>query len=64
MGEPAGLYPGPQTDVPAAHRAAGMDLVRAIGPLDVGGRPDPAGRFAFVSIGMSTRRRSSAPSCP
>jgi hypothetical protein len=53
QGEPGGLYPGRSNVMPAAHRAAGIELARRIEPLDAAGRPDAAGRYAFVSIGMS-----------
>jgi hypothetical protein len=52
-GEPGGLYPGQRNDPPAAHLSAGLDLARAIGPVAANGQPDAAGRYAFISIGMS-----------
>jgi hypothetical protein len=48
-----GLYPDGGNMPPAAHLDAGLALARAVGPLDADGRPSAAGRFAFVSIGMS-----------
>ena len=38
---------------PPAHLAEGLALARSIGPMNAAGVPDPGGRFAFVSIGMS-----------
>jgi lysophospholipase L1-like esterase len=51
--EPGGLYPGRRNDVPPAHLAAGLALAQAMGPLNTSGQPDAAGRYAFISIGMS-----------
>jgi hypothetical protein len=52
-GQPGGLYAGVRNTPPAAHLAAGIQAARAIGPLDAMGRASAAGRYAFVSIGMS-----------
>jgi hypothetical protein len=52
-GQSGGLYPGGGNVAPAGHLAAGVELASGIGPLDRDGRPDPAGRYGFVSIGMS-----------
>jgi len=52
QGFPGGLYPG-GNERPPAHEAAGVELARRIGPRDREGRPDPGGRYVFVSIGMS-----------
>lgn len=52
-GERGGLYPGGANVMPASHLASGLTLARAIGPLDAGGRADAAGRYAFISVGMS-----------
>ncbi|MEW5983003.1 MAG: hypothetical protein AB1806_11630 [Acidobacteriota bacterium] len=51
-GEAGGLYPTGNAR-PGAHDATGQTLARQIGPVDTEGRPDPGGRYAFVSIGMS-----------
>lgn len=53
LGTPLGLYPGGRSEPPGDHLAAGLELARAIEPLDAAGRPDPGGRFAFISVGMS-----------
>lgn len=53
LGQGGGLYPGGGNVAPAGHLAAGVQLASGIGPLDRDGRPDPAGRYGFVSIGMS-----------
>lgn len=50
--EPGGLYALGNAR-PGDHDAVGQALARQVGPLDAEGRPDPAGRFGFVSIGMS-----------
>jgi hypothetical protein len=52
-GEPGGLYPGRTNARPGSHDAAGLALAKTIGPRDSAGNPDPEGRYAFVSIGMS-----------
>lgn len=51
-GLPGGLYPGGNLP-PASHAADGIDIARGIGPLDAEGQPNPSGRYAFISIGMS-----------
>ena len=48
-----GLYPGGSNDVPAAHAAAGLAHAELVVPRDALGNPSPAGKYAFVSIGMS-----------
>ncbi|MBA2303142.1 MAG: hypothetical protein H0W08_10960 [Acidobacteria bacterium] len=53
QGQPGGLYPGGGNVRPAGHDAAGLGLARETGPLDRDGRPDPDGKYALVSIGMS-----------
>jgi hypothetical protein len=52
-GEAGGLYPGRSNARPDAHETTGLERARAIGPLSSDGIPDPRGRYAFVSIGMS-----------
>ncbi len=51
-GQAGGLYPGGNS-IPGLHLGAGMSLAVGIGPLAADGTPDPAGRYGFVSIGMS-----------
>jgi lysophospholipase L1-like esterase len=53
QGQSTGLYGSGSNLPPAAHAAAGVNIARSIGPLDAQGRPSTAGRFAFISIGMS-----------
>lgn len=53
QGERGGLYPGGSNSMPASHLAAGLDLARAIGPLDSQGRAATSGRYVFMSLGMS-----------
>jgi hypothetical protein len=48
-----GLYAGGSNQVPPAHILAGLAHNAAIQPLDTAGRPDPAGRFVLLSVGMS-----------
>ena len=38
-----GLYPGAKSEIPAAHREAGLRMARTIRPLDGEGRPDDRG---------------------
>jgi hypothetical protein len=52
-GEEGGLYPGAANERPAAHERAGQTLADAVVPRNGAGAPDPAGRYALVSIGMS-----------
>ena len=50
---PLGLYPGGSDDAPGNHASAGLQLASTVVPLDSSGVPDPAGRYAFISVGMS-----------
>lgn len=53
LGQAGGLYPGGSNSAPGAHLSVGMSLAASIGPLDRDGLPDPAGRYALISVGMS-----------
>jgi len=53
FGHAGGLYPGGANAAPSSHLAAGVEIASAIEPLDRDGRPDPSGRYAFISVGMS-----------
>ncbi len=53
FGHGGGLYPGGSNTAPAAHLSAGVQAATSIGPLDRDGQPDPAGRYALISVGMS-----------
>jgi len=49
-----GLYPDGKNEIPAAHRTAGERVAAAVRPLDVEGKPDPAGgRILAVVMGHS-----------
>src|SRR6185436_14110181 len=48
-----GLYPNGSNDVPAAHALEGRARANQIGPVNTAGQPDPAGKFVFLSVGMS-----------
>jgi hypothetical protein len=50
------LYPGETNSRPIDHDRAGLTLARGIEPLDAAGRPDPDGRYALLSIGMSNTK--------
>ena len=52
-GVPLGLYPGGSNHPPGAHLSAGRQLARNVTPLNASGAPDPNGRYALISIGMS-----------
>ncbi|HEY8648671.1 MAG TPA: hypothetical protein VIM50_04765 [Candidatus Limnocylindria bacterium] len=52
QGLPGGLYPG-TNEPPAAYRAGGLRAAGAIVARDAKGRPDPDGKVALLSIGMS-----------
>jgi hypothetical protein len=48
-----GLYPNASNVAPGAHAAEGLRRAEAIQPLNTLGEPDPAGKYALLSIGMS-----------
>ena len=52
FGHAGRLYPNGNT-LPAAHAGAGAAKARNIQPRGFNGNPNPAGRFVFLSIGMS-----------
>lgn len=52
-GQSGGLYPDGSNVRPSFHEAEGLARARSIVPVDRDGRPDPNGRYALVSIGMS-----------
>jgi len=55
-GQQGGLYPGGSNLRPASHDAAGVNFAQSIQPLDSLGNPDPNGKIALISIGMSETR--------
>lgn len=48
-----GLYPSGSNTMPSSHLSAGLQLGSGITPLNASGTPDPNGRYAMISIGMS-----------
>lgn len=52
-GAPGGLYPGGSNEPPTSHLEAGVALARTVQPVDAEGNPDPNGRYALISVGMS-----------
>src|SRR5688572_12767561 len=48
-----GLYPNGSNAIPAPHAALGAARSANVAPLNTLGQPDPAGKFVFLSIGMS-----------
>ena len=49
-----GLYPNGSNYLPAAHKAAGLQMASQIQCLDANGNPDPVnGKVVWLSIGMS-----------
>ena len=53
FGVEGGLYLNGSNEMPPSHDAAGVSLAQSIQPLDANGNPDPSGKFAMLSIGMS-----------
>ena len=60
QGVQGGLYPGGTNVRPAAQDAYGVNLAKAIQPLDVNGNPDPTGKYVLLSIGQSDNQISFA----
>jgi len=50
---PGGLYPGGSNAPPTGHLAQGVARASLMSPLNPQGQPDPAGKFVFLSVGMS-----------
>lgn len=48
-----GLYPGGSNALPAGHLAAGQARAGQIRPRAADGSPNPLGKIAFISVGMS-----------
>jgi hypothetical protein len=57
LGAQGGLYPRGSNDIPTPHQALGLVRAAEITPRDENGNPDPDGKIAFVSIGVSNTRR-------
>jgi len=53
LGAEGGLYLNGSNVMPSSHDADGVSLAQSIQPLDSNGNPDPNGKFALLSIGMS-----------
>jgi hypothetical protein len=53
VGVQGGLYLNGSNTMPASHDTDGVNFANAIQPLDGNGNPDPNGKYALLSIGMS-----------
>jgi hypothetical protein len=53
FGAEGGLYLNGSNQMPSGHDADGVGFAQSIQPLDSAGNPDPSGKFAMLSIGMS-----------
>jgi hypothetical protein len=53
LGFSGGLYPNRSNQLPADHDLAGKAFAQGIRPLNTAGKPDPAGKYVLLSIGMS-----------
>jgi hypothetical protein len=53
QGQQGGLYPNGSNVRPSAHNSAGIAISHAIQPLDSNGNPDPNGKYALLSLGVS-----------
>jgi hypothetical protein len=60
QGYEGGLYPGGSNVRPAAHEAAGLARAALVVPRDAAGRPDPNGKIAILTIGMSNTSMETA----
>jgi hypothetical protein len=54
LGAEGGLYLNGTNAMPASHDSDGVTFATAIQPLDGNGNPDPNGKYALLSVGMST----------
>jgi hypothetical protein len=57
QGAQGGLYPSGSNDLPPAHLAVGLARAAEIVPRAADGTPDPDGKVALASIGMSNTYR-------
>jgi hypothetical protein len=48
-----GLYPDKKNERPKEHEAAGLELAKAVRPLNAEGKADPNGKIVLISVGMS-----------
>jgi hypothetical protein len=53
LGTEGGLYLNGSNIMPASHDSDGVTFANAIQPLDGNGNPDPNGKYALLSLGMS-----------
>jgi len=53
LGTEGGLYMNGSNVMPATHDSDGVSIAQSIQPLDANGNPDPNGKYALLSIGMS-----------
>jgi hypothetical protein len=53
LGSEGGLYLNGSNIMPASHDADGVAFGQSIQPLDANGNPDPNGKYALLSMGMS-----------
>lgn len=64
LGRTGGLYCGGSNVRPPAHDAAGLAIAAAVGPRDAAGVPSAAGKYVFVSLGMSNTTQEFAAFLP
>ena len=53
LGAEGGLYLNGSNVMPASHDSDGVGFAQSIQPLDANGNPDPNGKIALMSMGMS-----------